>query len=266
MEDGAPYKVLFVDDEPWVIIDILHNIPWQRLGFDVIGHYERPGKAKEAILAKKPHLVFVDINMPVMNGFELIRQCREEGSDTAFIILSAYSDFEFAKQAIRAAVLDYCLKPVNPGAMIKTLEEIKSRLHEKEAAGRGGEEAEKKNAGGSPYVPENEARFNHILSYIKSNYQKKLSLPELAEQFAFNKNYICYLFKKFTGGTFSNYIINLRIEKSKRFLEATGLPLRIIAEETGFMDSFYFSRVFKSVCGIPPHRYRLLKGKDAENP
>jgi two-component system response regulator YesN len=259
MEDGAPYKVLFVDDEPWVIIDILHNIPWQKLGFEVIGHYERPRKAKEAILAEKPHLAFVDINMPAMNGFELIRQCREEGSDTAFIILSAYSDFEFAKQAIRAAVLDYCLKPVNPGAMIKTLEEIKDRLREKEA--------EEKNTGRFlPYVPENEDRFNHILSYIKSNYQKKLSLPELAEQFAFNKNYICYLFKKFTGSTFSNYIISLRIEKSKRLLEATSLPLRIIAEETGFMDSYYFSRVFKSVCGIPPHKYRLFNGKDAENP
>jgi YesN/AraC family two-component response regulator len=261
MENAPRYKVLFADDEPWVIIDILHSIPWGKLGFDVIGHYEKPLKAKEAILAEKPHLAFVDINMPLINGFELIRQCREEGSDTAFIILSAYSDFEFAKQAIRAAVLDYCLKPVNPAAMIKTLQEIKGRLHEREAARRGEEEAEKENPGGSAYVPENEERFNRILSYIKSNYQKKLSLPELAEEFAFSKNYICYLFKKFTGGTFSRYIIGLRIEESKRLLETTGFPLRVIAEETGFMDSYYFSRVFKSVCGLPPHAYRLRKGK-----
>jgi YesN/AraC family two-component response regulator len=255
MEISPRYKVLFADDEPWVIIDILHSIPWGKLGFDVIGHYEKPRQAKEAILAEKPHLAFVDINMPVMNGFELIRQCREEGSDTAFVILSAYSDFEFAKQAIRAAVLDYCLKPVNPGAMIEMLEEIKCRLHEKEAARQGEEEAEKQNPGAA-YVPENEERFNRILSYIKSNYQKKLSLPGLAEQFAFNKNYICYLFKKFTGSTFSHYIINLRIEKSKRLLETTSFPLRVIAEETGFIDTYYFSRVFKSVCGVPPHTYR----------
>jgi two-component system response regulator YesN len=261
MENTALYKVLFVDDEPWVIVDMLYSIPWKKLGFEVVGHYEKPRKAKEAILAEKPHLAFVDINMPAMNGFELIRQCRQEGSDTAFIILSAYSDFEFAKQAIRAAVLDYCLKPVNPEAMIKTLEEIKGRLREKEAAGKGEEEAEKENPGGFAYMSENEERFNRILSYIKSNYQKKLSLPELADQFAFSKNYICYLFKKFTGGTFSHYIINLRIEKSKRLLETTNSPLRIIAEETGFMDSYYFSKVFKSVCGIPPHMYRLQKGK-----
>ncbi|MDR0450891.1 MAG: response regulator [Treponema sp.] len=261
MENAPRYKVLFVDDEPWVIIDILYSIPWERLGFEVIGHYEKPRKAKEAILTGKPHLAFVDINMPVMNGFELIRQCREEGSDTAFVILSAYSDFEFAKQAIRAAVLDYCLKPVNPGTMVKMLEEIKCRLHEKEAAGREEGEAGKEGSGGPAYVPENEERFNRILSYIKSNYQKKLSLPGLAEQFAFNKNYICYLFKKFTGGTFSHYIINLRIEKSKRLLETTSFPLRVIAEETGFADTYYFSRVFKSVCGVPPHTYRLRKGE-----
>jgi YesN/AraC family two-component response regulator len=136
------YKVLFVDDEPWVIIDILHSIPWARLGFEVIGHYENPREAKAVILETKPQLAFVDINMPVMNGFELIRQCREEGSESAFVILSAYSDFEFAKQAIKAAVLDYCLKPVNPVALIKTLEEIRKQLDEKEAIRAAEAEAE----------------------------------------------------------------------------------------------------------------------------
>jgi two-component system response regulator YesN len=260
------YKVLFVDDEPWAIIDILHSIRWENSGFEVIGHYEKPREAKGVILSEKPHLVFVDINMPVMNGFELIRQCREDGSEAAFVILSAYSDFEFAKQAIKAAVLDYCLKPVNPAALTKMLEEIKAQLDEKEAIKNAEEEAEKKIRSEAPNAPVTDERFSRILDYVKNHFKEKLLLQELAEQFAFNRNYICYLFKKNTGNTFSNYIIRLRIEKSKEFLETTNLPLRVIAEETGFMDCYYFNKVFKTTCGIPPHKYRVqIKNKAASH-
>jgi YesN/AraC family two-component response regulator len=249
------HSVLFVDDEPWVIVDILHSIPWEKLGFEVIGHYDKPREAKDAILAQKPQLVFVDINMPVMNGFELIRRCREEGSDSAFVILSAYSDFEFAKQAIKAAVLDYCLKPVNPASMIAVLEDIRTQLDERESVKRAEEAADRENAGVPPFSNE---RFGHILEYVASNFNTKLLLQEIADKFSLSKNYICFLFKKHTGDTFSSYITALRIERSKELLETTELPLYIIAENTGFMDSYYFNRVFKSACGVPPHKYRVM--------
>jgi two-component system response regulator YesN len=263
------YTVLFVDDEPWVIVDILHSIPWEKLGFKVIGHYEKPREAKGVILSQKPHIVFVDINMPVMNGFELIRQCREEGYEGAFIILSAYSDFEFAKQAIKAAVLDYCLKPVNPEAMIKVLEETKIHLDEKEAVRLAEHEAEASPSGvpdgapsGAPsgdeeYISYSEERFNRVLDYVKSHFNTRLLLSELAEQFSFSKNYICFLFKKYTHTTFSNYITHIKIEKAKQLLEHTDMPLQLIAQETGFMDVYYFGRVFKIASGVPPHRYRI---------
>ncbi|MDR3173815.1 MAG: response regulator [Treponema sp.] len=258
------YKVVFVDDEPWVIIDMLHSIPWERLGFEVAGHYNKAREAKEIIVQTKPHLVFVDINMPVMDGFELIRRCREEGCGASFVILSGYSDFEFAKQAIREEVLDYCLKPVDPAAMIKTLDYIRLRLGDQTS----GKTAAAEKSGGlpedTPYVPEKEKRFNRILAYIKSHYNTKLSLRELSEQFFLDRNYICSLFKKFTGSTFSNYLVNLRIEKSKELLRATNMPLQLIAEKTGFMDAYYFSRVFKSSSGMPPHKYRVQTRKEAE--
>ena len=256
-KDRLMYKVLFVDDEPWAIIDLLHSIPWKDLGFDVIGYYEHALEAKEAVLSKNPHLIFVDINMPVINGFELIRQCKEAGSFAEFVILSAYSDFEFAKEAIKAEVLDYCLKPINPVSMITMLEDIRARLEKKNAG--------KKASGDLPedagYVSEGEARFNRIIVYVKSHYNTKLSLRKLADEFAVNKNYICCLFRKYTGSTFSNYLIKLRIEKSKQLLETSDMPMNIIAERIGFMDGYYFNRVFKSACGIPPHKYRMMVKK-----
>jgi two-component system response regulator YesN len=256
------YTVLFVDDEPWVIIDILHSIPWGKFGFEVIGHYDKPREAKEAILAQKPHLVFVDINMPVMNGFELIRACRAEGCDSAFVILSAYSDFEFAKQAIKAAVLDYCLKPVNPVSMTAVLEDIRKQLDERESVKKAEEAADLENL--DVPVVSNE-RFDQILKYVRSNFNTKLLLQEIADKFGFSKNYICFLFKKYTEHTFSNYVTAIRIEKSKELLKTTKLPLYVIAENTGFMDYYYFNRVFKSACGMPPHKYRIMM-KDKVSP
>jgi two-component system response regulator YesN len=254
------YTVLFVDDEPWVIIDILHSIPWAKLDFEVIGYYDKPREAKEIILTKKPHLVFVDINMPVMNGFELIRACREGGCDSAFVILSAYSDFEFAKQAIKAAVLDYCLKPVNPVSLIAMLDDIRKQLEERESVKRAEEAADQEHAG-APAV--SNERFDQILRYVASNFNTKLPLQEIANEFGFSKNYICFLFKKYTGHTFSNYITSIRVEKSKELLKTTKLPLYIIAENTGFMDYYYFNRVFKSACGMPPHKYRVMMKEKA---
>ena len=249
------YKVLFVDDEPWVIIDILHSIPWKQLGFEVIGHYERAMEALDAVLREKPDLVFVDIQMPIINGFEFINRCQEGGSRAAYVILSAYSDFELAQQAIRASVLDYCLKPVNPPLLMKTLEDIRKRLdqvRQPEMEASENREHIKKGA----YVPQNELRFHNILEFLKTNFREKITLQTLSEKFFFHEHYICSLFRKFTGVTFSHYLIQLRIEEAKILLETTHLPMRVIAEELCFSDSAYFSRTFKRFCGTTPLGYR----------
>lgn len=247
------YKVLFVDDEPWAVIDIMHSISWEEQGFHVLGHYEKPREAVAAILEQQPDLVFTDIRMPVWDGFEVIRRCREGGSDAEFIILSGYSDFELAKRAIRAAVLDYCLKPVNPAALVKLLEEIKPILADKRILRQEGlgETAEF-----TPGEEEKNDQFQNILTYIQENYASKLVLTQLASQFNFNKNYICYLFKKHAGTTFTAYVTHIRIEEAKKMLRTTRMTQSDIAAATGFMDYYYFNKVFKTECGLTPYQYR----------
>lgn len=249
------HTVMFVDDEPWAVIDIMHSIPWNALGFSTANYYEKPREALEAIVREKPDLVFTDIRMPVMDGFELIRQCREAGSESDFIILSSYSDFELAQQAIRSAVLDYCLKPVNPEALTEMLREISLRLDDKKAA-----DSDLAPEWETPELSAAGEQFERILDYIKANFHNKLLLHQIATQFNFNKNYICYLFKKHAGTTFTTYLTGLRIGEAKRLLRGTELTLGEIAARTGFMDYYYFNRVFKAECGITPSRYRKQQG------
>ena len=98
--------------------------------------------------------------------------------------------------------------------------------------------------------------FTKMINYIEEHYYGQLFLRELAKQFYINQNYCCYLFKKFTGGTFSDYINKLRIEKSKFLLEETALTIEQISQKVGYNDYFYYNKVFKKYFGTTPSKYR----------
>lgn len=249
------YKVMFVDDEPWAVIDIMHSTPWESTGFSVAGYWDKPTAALEEIVKGKPDLVFTDICMPVLDGFELIKRCREAGSQAEFIILSSYSDFLYAKQAIKSAVLDYCLKPVNPAVLLEILEEIRALLDERNAPIKTMQNVQTDDS--------QHSSFDDILEHIRENFQNKMLLSHLADHFHFNKNYICHLFKKHANTTFSNYLTQVRIESAKKLLRESALSQSEIAAQVGFADHYYFNRVFKAECGYTPSQYRHGKSKEA---
>lgn len=95
-----------------------------------------------------------------------------------------------------------------------------------------------------------------ILSYLNANYAKDISLQSLSDEIHLSKNYISHLFKKETGFSYSGYLEELRIRKSKELLRNSDLPIAKICEATGFNDYFYFIKVFKKVVGCTPNQYR----------
>lgn len=95
-----------------------------------------------------------------------------------------------------------------------------------------------------------------IADYINKNYSTKISLSFLAEKFSLSKYYLCKLFKKSIGFTFSDFLNNVRITEAKKMLETTDLKVAEIASKTGYNDIAYFSRVFKKNMGISPLKYR----------
>lgn len=94
------------------------------------------------------------------------------------------------------------------------------------------------------------------LPYIEDHYQDKLSLQDIADYVHFSAPYFCRIFKKEIGVTFSKYLTNLRIEKSKQLLKSTDIPLSVIPSMVGFEEQSYFTRVFHLTTGISPGKYR----------
>nr|WP_294493610.1 response regulator [uncultured Anaerosporobacter sp.] len=105
------YKLLIVDDEPLVQIGIKSIINWNEFGIDICGTAENGKQAFEYIGEYMPEIVITDIRMPIMNGLELIKNCRElYGKLPLFIILTSYEDFSFIKEAIKYGIIDYLVK------------------------------------------------------------------------------------------------------------------------------------------------------------
>jgi len=101
--------------------------------------------------------------------------------------------------------------------------------------------------------------LNMAVKYIHDNYNKEISLDDLARLTNFSKYYFCSLFREFTGESFREYQNRLRIRRATELLRDTVLSVTDIAFACGFNDSNYFSRKFKQITGRTPSEARNFK-------
>jgi len=104
------YSVLIVDDEKPARELIKMKLDWSKLGFDLIDEARDGEEALELYAKKRHNIVVTDIQMPVMDGLQLIEKIKEINSDQPIVILSCHENFLFAKKAIRLGVEDYLIK------------------------------------------------------------------------------------------------------------------------------------------------------------
>lgn len=101
---------------------------------------------------------------------------------------------------------------------------------------------------------------NNIVNLIKKNvqerYSENLTIQDLGKEFFITPNYICLLFKKETGDTFTNYLTKVRVDKAKEFLKDLKFKMYEVAEKVGYKDPDYFAKVFKKYTGVTPSEYR----------
>lgn len=122
------HKVLLVDDEYMITEGLKVLIPFEKWNMEVVA---TANDAEEALDYVKNHpvdLVITDVNMPGMNGLEMIAQMQESLPKLAFIILSGYQEFEYVKKALNLQVADYLVKPVNKVELAAILEKLSQQF------------------------------------------------------------------------------------------------------------------------------------------
>ncbi|MFZ8764958.1 response regulator [Enterococcus diestrammenae] len=125
------YKVLLVDDEYMILNGLEKLIPWESLGFEVIGKAADGMSAFDFINHNNIDVVISDVSMPIMNGIDFIKRCRESEYHFEVIMLSGYQEFDFVRQAMMFDSISYLLKPVDTSEMVHALEKAKKKLDSK---------------------------------------------------------------------------------------------------------------------------------------
>lgn len=121
-------KLLIVDDEFYFREAIKMTIPYKEIGYQICDEARNGLEALEKVELHKPHVVLVDINMPIMDGLEFVQEVKSKGLDIKIIILTGYSEFKYAKEAIELGVSAFILKPIDESDLKDKLIEIKNLI------------------------------------------------------------------------------------------------------------------------------------------
>lgn len=103
-------KVLIVDDEVLVRIGIIHAFAWEENGFEIVGEAADGEGCLQMARKCKPDLIVLDINMPGMNGLQVLQRLKDEDYPGKVIMLTCYDEFEYVREALRCGAADYVLK------------------------------------------------------------------------------------------------------------------------------------------------------------
>ena len=125
------YQLLIVDDEPLVQAGIRSMLNWNEMNIEICGTAMNGQAALKIIEEKSPDIVITDIKMPVMNGLELAKGCRERYAENCpyFIILTSYEDFQMARDALAYQVSDYLVKlELTPEVLKTAIDRVLSQI------------------------------------------------------------------------------------------------------------------------------------------
>jgi len=248
--DNTNYTVVVAEDEELLLKNLIQKIEKTNLGFSVVGFARTGIDAYEIVKKYSPDLLVTDIKMPILTGIELIDKVRNHYPHTHFIITSGFSDFSYAKSAIRFQVSDYLLKPIDSDELYNALKNIRDQL---EINRKEYEDIFPSNMTKKP--PSDIAET--IKEYLLHNFTKDINLNLIAKNMSYSSSYLTKIFQQIYDTTPSKYIIFLRINKAKHLLNHNPeLSIRQIGELVGYPDQSYFSRIFKKHTGVSPFDYR----------
>lgn len=128
------YKLIIADDETIIREGLKCLLDWKSEGFVIAGEAANGDEALSLILSEMPDIVLLDIRMPGMSGLDVVRLARESGFNGKVVILSGYSDFNYAREAIRYGVLSYLTKPIDEDELLEIVTEVRNQLDSDAAA------------------------------------------------------------------------------------------------------------------------------------
>ena len=249
-------RILIAEDEQRTRQGLVRVLQSLRDEYEIVAQASNGKAALEMILEQKPDVVFIDIKMPFMDGLSVIEAARAQGIKAEFVIVSAYADFDFAKQSISLGVIEYLLKPLTRDEAEAVLKKIENKISGKNSYSR------RKSRNLRDKYPDAHPMILQALDIIQSGYAGKISQKKLAEDLGLSQEYFSYLFGKNIGENFSTFLREYRIEQAQYMLREEICDQRDVPYQVGFSDSKYFKKVFRERSGITVSTIHGVKGAE----
>ncbi|MDD3253227.1 MAG: response regulator [Lachnospiraceae bacterium] len=235
-------KVLIVEDEELEYQAIIHLLNLKYPAISKILTAQDGEKAVYMAVTSQPDLIFMDINLPVLNGMEAAKQIRRQLPDSKIIMVTAYSDFEYLRESIRIQALDYIVKPYSADTFYESVDRaLQDHSDSMKLYGK-------------------KSSIERIKKYLEQHYSENITLQDIADEVCLEKSYLGRLFREECQMTVMTCLRKIRIEKASELL-MRGMSAGEVAEKTGFGDQAYFGKSFKQATGISPAKYRDEKIK-----
>ena len=233
------WKVVAADDEGYIREALQKLINWEKMDCSLESVVSDGQELLEKIRGEMPDIVITDIQMPGVDGLEVCKYVYETCPETQVIILTAYSDFEYAKRAIKYSVCEYVLKisiidelPLAVEKAIGKLSRLKKEIE--------------------------------IQEHTKAEEPESL-LDQIADTLHVNRSYLSRYYKNKTGVNLFDEILMKRVEKAKEYLQNTEMKTYEISEAVGVEDAGYFSKMFKKITGVSPKEFRKREQHEEKN-
>ena len=257
------YKLLIVEDEVMIRQGLICAVNWKALGITEIQEASNGADGIEKVKSFQPDIVITDICMPVITGLELIKQTLAEYHYIP-IIISGYSDFEYAQTAIEFGVTAFLLKPIDFDKLQEAVEKAKLELYKQNLLED--YSTSRQDFIHTSYIPAQSRGYSDIvqgmLDFVSPSYSEKITLGIIAQHLHYSENFILRKFKDEMQMNFSEYLARYRISKAIEMLRTTERKLSEIAEICGFSEYKYFRNVFARYVGCTPKEFMRLLNED----
>lgn len=242
------YRVMLIDDEPLIVEGLSKVVDWGSCNCEVVATAQDAKEGEAKIREHRPHILLTDINMPHINGLQMLRGLRSEFAPMQVTIISGHSDFALAQEAMRLGACRYLLKPTKMDEIyeaIKAMTEQLAQLPEEEV-----EVPEESGSEANNFV------VRQALQFLKDNYKEKVTLGQVAEHCYVSQWHLSKLLNRQVKKNFYDILNQIRIEKAKELLCDGSLRISDVSDLVGYGEAAHFSRVFKKEVGMSANEYR----------
>ena len=227
-------KVLIVDDDEILRSELRDFLD----GEDVIEVQSGEGALNLLRRVNDIGVVILDVIMDGISGLDVLTAIKKNNPDLAVIIVTGTSSKDTAIEALKGHADDYIEKPID----VKRLKSIVERFLD-------GESLSELNCYGI------KSKIERVKYFVEKNCYKKIRLNDVAVEVSLSPKYLSRVFKQQVGVDFSDYRLNMQMDKAKTLLVKLDYNVNQVAEKLGYENSESFSRQFKKITSLTPTAY-----------